>query len=39
VQLDNGAIDARRQPEIVGVHDQMAHAVSLSIGCAASSAS
>jgi hypothetical protein len=39
VQLDDGAIDARRQPEIVGVHDQMAHGVSLSSGCAVPSAS
>jgi hypothetical protein len=39
MQFDDGAIDARRQPEIVGVHDKLAHEVSLSSGCAAPSAS
>ncbi len=30
VQFDDGAIDAGGQPEIVGVHDELAHSVSLS---------
>ena len=39
VQFVDGSIDTRRQSEIVGVHDKLAHEVSLPSGFAAPSAS